>query len=274
MTEASTRSKKVSFCDTQTAYFRNPSLPSISAQERKSVCWYSEQELVPSREDAREALQALHAIMNKKNNDPNHIDGSPPPQGHAVHNHNTSSTPTDVCLRGIEKFSNPAEKVRGQRTLMESVLNQQTVNRNQGTKCGDVQLATVSRYLSQPFKDVARYYAMQHWNATTSTTSTATTTATQEDVQDEAQRKQSVEDQDQEKDTTDTETSTDTDTETDTVMDLKEQPAPQHSRVVVVIEEEFTTLTAENKRPRAGCFKDETSLHRRNVKQCVVQVSE
>jgi hypothetical protein len=117
---------RVSFATTQTAYC-NPQ--QLTVEERKALCWYSEDELVPTRDDAREAMRILQ-------------DGSGL----------FRRIPADVCIRGIEKYADAMAKVMGQRRLVQSVLEQQK-------KCPAEGLANISRYLSQPFKDLARYFA-------------------------------------------------------------------------------------------------------------------
>lgn len=111
----------------------------LSLEERKSFCWYSDSELVPSREDARLAMSALHEVDGD-------VDAVHPNKG--------------VCLRGLEKYADAVVKVMMQRRLIESVLRQQRLNRDK-KMVGDEHIANVSRYLSQPFKDVARYYAVK-----------------------------------------------------------------------------------------------------------------
>jgi hypothetical protein len=129
--------KKVSFA-TQLACYHPHALFSTH-EERKTLFWYSEDDLVPSREDARKVMHALHEV----NGD---VDAVLPKEG--------------MCLRGLEKYADAVAKVTGQRQLVDSVLRQQSVNRDNKTT-GEEHLAIVSRYLSQPFKDVARYYAVK-----------------------------------------------------------------------------------------------------------------
>lgn len=125
--------KQVRFCVQQTAYFSN-SQPPLEQHERKALCWYSDAELGPSRDDARRAIEAL--------------------QERAEDLLTMRYDATDgVCLRGLEKYADAAAKFAGQKRLVCSVLQQQYVN----NKADHV--ALVSRTLSQPFKDVARYYA-------------------------------------------------------------------------------------------------------------------
>ena len=121
--------KRVSFSITQTAYC-NPH--QLTVEERKQICWYSEDELVPSRNDARQAIEVL--------------------QNGETGECFVRLVPADVCIRGIEKYADAMAKVTGQRRLIESVIGQQK-------KCAPETLGDISRYLSQPFKDLARYFA-------------------------------------------------------------------------------------------------------------------
>ena len=120
--------KRVSFATTQTAYC-NPH--QLTVEERKQLCWYTENELNPSRNDAREAMEILQSSS-----------------GTCF----VRLVPADVCIRGIEKYADTMAKVTGQRRLIQSVLDQQK-------KCPPETLGEISRYLSQPFKDLARYFA-------------------------------------------------------------------------------------------------------------------
>jgi hypothetical protein len=193
--------KKVSFPKTQLADYHPYELFSTH-EERKVLCWYTEDELIPSREDARQAMHALHEV----NGD---VDAVLPNKG--------------VCLRGLEKYADAVAKVMGQRQLVESVLRQQSVNRDNKTT-GEEHLAIVSRYISQPFKDVARYYAVK----------------TAEDEQRTRHQQQ--------------------------------QETIASSWIQIQVETLIATNETNSKRARPVCF-EETSHHRRSVKQCV-QVSE
>lgn len=151
--------KRVSFGLQQTAYFSPEQI--LSKQERKNECWYSESELSVSRDEARMAIQALHHQLQ--------MDAMAATTGSATDENRTSSVvsneygswvlkcPHDetkiVCLRGIEKYADAAAKYAGQKRHVDSVLQQQSLNNE------DVHVALVSRTLSQPFKEVARYYA-------------------------------------------------------------------------------------------------------------------
>lgn len=156
--------KCVSFSFQQTAYFSPEQI--LSQQERKAECWYSETELNLSREEARMAISALHhqlqldaaaAATPTDETTPHGTTNAP-----ELSNEYGSwvlRCPRDetkiVCLRGIEKYADAAAKYAGQKRLVDSVLQQQSLN-NQ-----DIHVALVSRTLSQPFKEVARYYAMK-----------------------------------------------------------------------------------------------------------------
>jgi len=156
--------KHVSFSLQQTAYFSPEQI--LSKQERKSECWYSESELNISREEARTAIQALHHQLQ--------LDAAAASTATNQNLTQTSQTATPlsdeygswvlrspydetqiVCLRGIEKYADAAAKYAGQKRLVDSVLQQQSLNNE------DIHVALVSRTLSQPFKEVARYYAMK-----------------------------------------------------------------------------------------------------------------
>lgn len=157
--------KRVSFGLQQTAYFSPEQL--LTRQERKNVCWYSESELNLSRDEARSAIQALHqqlqmdAIAATTKMPIGDFETTKPTctsQSSAYGNW-VLRCPNDqtkiVCLRGIEKYADAAAKYAGQKRLVDSVLQQQSLNNE------DVHVALVSRTLSQPFKEVARYYAMK-----------------------------------------------------------------------------------------------------------------
>mmetsp|Transcript_3546 Transcript_3546/g.6486 ORF Transcript_3546/g.6486 Transcript_3546/m.6486 type:complete len:314 (-) Transcript_3546:463-1404(-) len=151
--------KQVSFSLQQTAYFWNPNQQDLHPEERKAICWYSDAELSPSREDARAAILALQRTLNE-------LEGEGSSSSSSSNNSNNSvlsidslvipcpQDPTQIlCLRGIEKYADAAAKFAGQKRLVGSVLHQQNINKQ------DVPL--VSQTLSQPFKDVARYYAVK-----------------------------------------------------------------------------------------------------------------
>ena len=156
--------KRVSFSLKQTAYF-SPEQP-LSQEERKSECWYSEAELNVSRDEARLAIQAMHhqlqldaaAAAKATTTDPVETVTPSAPSTEEFGSW-VLRCPEDrtkiVCLRGIEKYADAAAKYAGQKRLVNSVLQQQSINKE------DVHVSMVSRTLSQPFKDVARYYAMK-----------------------------------------------------------------------------------------------------------------
>ena len=170
--------KGVSFGLQQTAYFSPEQI--LSKQERKNECWYSESELSISREEARMAIQALHHQLQLDATAATSTSTVKPAtlsKGHGFTTPPLSSTTTSptplsneygswvlqcpqdetkiVCLRGIEKYADAAAKYAGQKRLVSSVLQQQSLNNE------DIHVALVSRTLSQPFKEVARYYAMK-----------------------------------------------------------------------------------------------------------------
>ena len=154
--------KRVSFGLQQTAYFSPEQL--LSREERKNECWYSEAELNLSRDEARMTIQALHHQLQL---DAAAATGTTTGGGRA-----TTATPVSeeygswvlrcpqdetkvVCLRGIEKYADATAKYVGQKRLVSSVLQQQTINNK------EIHVSLVSRTLSEPFKEVARYYAMK-----------------------------------------------------------------------------------------------------------------
>ncbi|VEU41512.1 unnamed protein product [Pseudo-nitzschia multistriata] len=159
--------KRVSFSLQQTAYFSPEQM--LSKQERKSQCWYSEVELSLSREEARAAIAALHhqlqldAAAAAAASAGTHGKRQPSPAQPTELSNEYGSwvlrCPHDetkiVCLRGIEKYADAAAKYAGQKRLVDSVLQQQSLNSE------DIHVALVSRTLSQPFTEVARYYAVK-----------------------------------------------------------------------------------------------------------------
>jgi hypothetical protein len=129
--------KQVTFSLQQTAYFSNSQQQQeLEQHERKSLCWYSEAELNSSRDDARHAIEALQER---------------PEELLSIRYDATDG----FCLRGLEKYADAAAKFAGQKRLVCSVLQQQSINNKMD------HVALVSRTLSQPFKDVARYYAVK-----------------------------------------------------------------------------------------------------------------
>jgi hypothetical protein len=151
------KKKTVSFQLAQTMYFGSAllaatSCTAVSEEELKSS-WYTERELHESREEARRCLEALIAVGGK-------LDLL------------NSQSGEIFCTRGIEKFANVALKVRARRLLVTSVLGQQRRQRTstQWTNCGstttvglDEELASVSRYLTQPSRELA--YSLGLMNA-------------------------------------------------------------------------------------------------------------
>ena len=157
--------KRVSFGLQQTAYFSPEQV--LSKEERKRICWYSETELNASRDEARMAIQVLHqqlqldaaAATNSttKNIVQTIMPATPVSEGYGSWILRCPEDETKiVCLRGIEKYADAAAKYSGQKHLVHSVLQQQSVNKE------DVQVSMVSRTLSKPFTDIARYYAMKY----------------------------------------------------------------------------------------------------------------
>lgn len=152
--------KRVTFGLQQTAYFAEPA-PSHSSSSAgaaaapsehyhdKSSRWYSDSELQRSRDDARQCILSLQLRLEQEGS--NHASISidelkiPCP-------HDPSQT---LCLRGIEKYADAAAKFAGQKRHVGSVLKQQSLDNK------EEHVALVSRTLSQPFKDVARYYALK-----------------------------------------------------------------------------------------------------------------
>jgi hypothetical protein len=186
--------RQVSFSFQQNAYFTPEQ--QLTTEERKNECWYSEAELNASRDDARMAIQALHHQLqmdaaaaaagtyssatgseteeessssssssdygSDDTSSTSSFDGSSTNSNNNDNNNNSSwvlRCPQDktkiVCLRGIEKYADAAAKYTGQKRLVWSVLQQQSLNNK------DVHISLVSRTLSEPFKEVARYYAMK-----------------------------------------------------------------------------------------------------------------
>lgn len=157
--------KRVSFSLKQTAYFSPEQ--QLSREERKSECWYSESELNVSRDEARTAIQAMQhqlqldaAAATAQATTSSIIE--PVTSAAPLANELGSwilRCPEDetkiVCLRGIEKYADAAAKYAGQKRLVHSVLQQQSLNNE------DIHVALVSQTLSKPFKEVARYYAMK-----------------------------------------------------------------------------------------------------------------
>jgi hypothetical protein len=127
--------KKVSFASTQTLFF---STDYLTLDERKCLCWYSTEDLKHSRSETMEALKVLKEV-----------DG----------NIDAIDISTGVCLRGIEKYADAVTKCRNQRRFIDSVLQQQITNRQSASKSPDEHLAILCRYMSQPSREMALFYA-------------------------------------------------------------------------------------------------------------------
>lgn len=144
----SNRKRRVSFAATQTQFFaQSPHEP--HGADDKSLRWYTAQDLLDCREEARQALHALH----QANGDLQSVD-------HERH-----------CMRGIEKFGDVVAKMQTQRILKESILNKQRQTKQEPFNDGNEQetkvvracpeqLAVLSRYLSQPSRDMAHQFAL------------------------------------------------------------------------------------------------------------------
>lgn len=127
--------KRVSFASTQTLFFRPDYLTS---EERKVLCWYTNEDLEHSRSETMEALRRLKEV-----------DG----------NIDALDKAAGICLRGIEKYADAVAKYRNQKLFVDSVLRQQTANRQSAAKVAEEHLATLCRYMSQPSKEMALFYA-------------------------------------------------------------------------------------------------------------------
>jgi hypothetical protein len=144
--------KQVSFGLQQTAYFAAPPSVSLDQEERKALCWYSDSELQVSREEARRCIHALQQRLAEEE-----------ARGNRSEEVSIDSLvipcPLDasrtLCLRGIEKYADAAAKYAGQKRHVGSVLHHHSL----GNK--DEHVALVAQTLSQPFKDVAYYYAIK-----------------------------------------------------------------------------------------------------------------
>lgn len=198
-------SRKVSFATAQKAYCNPPCL-----EEQKESSWYSQEDLADSREDARKAMEALHQVEGNLE----------------------MVDQTQICLRGVEKYADVVQKVMLQKRHSESVLRQQETNRQTGSKSGVDHIALISRLLSQPFKDVALYYASQNASH----------------VQEEDEKQLSI-------------------TEQAEVSKLYKEKVLLIETEVVVDVMEYPDAQLGLKRARLGSF-DETHL-RRNVKPCL-----
>jgi hypothetical protein len=244
------KKKQVSFALQQTAYFSNPHREALQPEERKALCWYSDAELSPSREDARRAIQALQKqldILQQQGEDGEDTHSKASVDALVIQ---CPEDPSQIlCLRGIEKYADAAAKYAGQKRLVGSVLRQQSIN-----KRDDHLVALVSQTLSQPFKDVARYYAVK--------------SAEEQEAlrkQEEEERKSVttavllllVEQQQQQQ-----QHHNEGDPSKDGAVHKRAQPQHHQERV--------------SKRARDAPFyhDQDTCLHRRNVKPCVRVISE
>eukprot|EP00934_Nitzschia_sp_Nitz4_P004545 Nitzschia sp. Nitz4//scaffold18_size181773//53179//53919//NITZ4_001908-RA/size181773-processed-gene-0.227-mRNA-1//-1//CDS//3329539990//4535//frame0 len=144
--DCSTSSRKqVSFSEAQTIYFsqnveqvadeNDSTTAPATPLDQKRAFWYSSEDLVASREEAKLALQALQAANGR-----------------------VECVSPEHCTRGLEKFVDAMAKVQGQRVLKESVLRQQLMTHPK-KPCPE-ELAAVSRYLSQPCKEQAYHFAI------------------------------------------------------------------------------------------------------------------
>lgn len=142
------KAKRVSFGLQQTAYFAAPTVV-LPEPVSPTASWYSDRELQQSRDEARQCILSLQQRLDQEGDQQTSISIDelqiPCP-------HDPSET---ICLRGIEKYADAAAKFVGQKRHVGSVLQQQALNKH------EEHVAFVSRTLSQPFKDVARYYAIK-----------------------------------------------------------------------------------------------------------------
>lgn len=138
----SLKRKRVSFESTQTHYFEQP-----WHSEEKSQRWYTNEELSNCRQEAKQALEALQAAQGR-----------------------LELVDSRFCLRGIEKFGDLMTKIRTQKIVKQSILQQQR-QRKRDTKDGKKDdciptcpetLAVLSRYLTQPSRDIAHQYALMN----------------------------------------------------------------------------------------------------------------
>lgn len=140
----STKCKRVSFETTRTRYFEQSNCHSDDIKQR----WYTNEELSDCREEAKRTLEALQAVQGK-----------------------VELVDPRFCVRGIEKFGDLMAKIRTQKLVKQSILQQQRqVKKANEDGNGDEsstaqatcpeQLAVLSRYLSQPSRDIAHQYAL------------------------------------------------------------------------------------------------------------------
>jgi hypothetical protein len=122
--------KKVSFSSTQTLFI---SVQCLNSDERKKLCWYTQEDLHHSRTEVREAIRVLQSMEGNMD---------------AV-----GKSQDDICLRGVEKYADAEGKYRNQRLFIESVLQQHA------TRPDAESLAALSRYMSQQSTNIALFYA-------------------------------------------------------------------------------------------------------------------
>ena len=142
------KSKRVSFETTRTRYFEQQSNGHSDDIKKR---WYTNEELSDCREEAKRTLEALQAVQGK-----------------------LELVDSRFCVRGIEKFADLMAKIRTQKLVKQSILQQQrrqvkrTSNDSGDDESSTVQtaaacpeqLAVLSRYLSQPSRDIAHQYAL------------------------------------------------------------------------------------------------------------------
>lgn len=112
----------------------------ITDDERKSLCWYSPEDLLPCRQEAKDAIQQLQTSLE---------------------NGTLDSLPDHICFRGIEKYADAATRYRKQRMFVGSILlHQQQAAKNDGARLSTSDdLANLARYLSKPSIEQALFYA-------------------------------------------------------------------------------------------------------------------
>ncbi|KAG7343353.1 hypothetical protein IV203_021298 [Nitzschia inconspicua] len=145
--------KRVTFGLQQTAYFAPPSssndCEAASQEHQRRSTWYSDRELQQSRDEARTCVLFLQQRLHQEGDQHSSLSID------ALEIPCPNDPSQTLCLRGIEKYADAAAKFAGQKRHVGSVLRQQSLDNK------EEHVALVSRTLSQPFKDVARYYAMK-----------------------------------------------------------------------------------------------------------------
>lgn len=140
----SAKRKQVSFEIAQTRYFEQSNCQRDDIKKR----WYTNEELSDCREEAKRTLEAVQAVQGK-----------------------LELVDSRFCVRGIEKFADLMAKIRTQKLVKQSILQQQRQVKREINDSGDddsstvqttcpEQLAVLSRYLSQPSRDIAHQYAL------------------------------------------------------------------------------------------------------------------